>query len=88
ATWFANGRRKFTDALEHLGVLPPEPEAWGYDIPGGTDIQTLKKYGRATNFDVCVEIILGTIALSVALSLWNAFTAKDEEESGGGGGHQ
>ncbi|MBM3283123.1 hypothetical protein FJY90_02620 [Candidatus Gottesmanbacteria bacterium] len=89
AAWTANARRKFIDALEHLDVLPPTAEAWGYDIPKGTDLHHLRKFLRADNVDVWVEILTLGIMLAFIITIWRALTAKseEEEEGGGGGGH-
>ncbi len=87
AGWHANNRRKYIDALEHLGVLPAEADAWGYNIPEGTDIHHLKITGRATNEDVWIEIFTLGVAMAVVLTLWRSLTSKDEEEGGGGAEH-
>ncbi|MBM3283510.1 hypothetical protein FJY90_04635 [Candidatus Gottesmanbacteria bacterium] len=88
AAWTANGRRKFFDAIEHADVLPPQAEAWGYDIPEYTDIHELRKLNRADNVDVWIEIITLGIAMAVIITIWRGLTAKsEEEEESGGGGH-
>ncbi len=87
AAWYANSRRKFLDALEHLNIIPPTHSAWGYPNVAGLrpyNIHDLRRQARADNSDVWVEIIMGGFAIAVALTLWRAFTAKDEEEEGGG----
>ncbi|MBI5452862.1 hypothetical protein HY945_05355, partial [Candidatus Gottesmanbacteria bacterium] len=86
--WFANGRRKFWDMMEHYDVIPPNEYCYYPGFDKNYTIHNLRRLNHAEDHDVWTEIIMGTVALSVALTFWNAFTAKDEEESGGGGGHQ
>lgn len=93
--WTANKRRRWYDAIEHLGILPPEAEAWGYDIvyldptiekKTPLDVKTLRRIDKADNIHVWREILLLGIALAVALQVYRGFTAPSEEEEGGGGG--
>lgn len=87
--WMANERRKFIDELEHIGALPPEGEDYFYaGIGEEHNIHSLRKYLNAENGEVWKEILLLGFALALGMTLWNAFTTKDEEEEGGGGGHQ
>ncbi len=89
AAWLANDRRKFVDELEHIGALPPEGEDYFYEGINETyNIHNLRKILNAENDEVWKEILLLGFALALGMTLWNAFTTKDEEEEGGGGGHQ
>lgn len=91
ASWNANGRRRFFDALEHMDVLPPHgPKESTYDVYSAYriphDIHELRKFNRAGNVSVWTEIIALGVALAIAITLYRALTAPSEEEEGGGGG--
>lgn len=88
AGWDANARRKFLDAVEHMDVLPPEPEIYmdTASVNPHSSIEEMRKDLKATNKDVLTEIITLGILIALAVTVWRALTAKSEEEEGGGGG--
>lgn len=95
ASWNANRRREFWDALEHIDLLPPHDQFdhFGWETfkdDPYMNIHKLRKLNHADNTDVWTEIITLGLMLAIAITLWRAFTAPSEEEgaSGGGGGHR